>query len=95
MVNKKVGENVSTHISLEGDVKQFQGEFHRACLSMNDEIAIYICEWVNDIPLTDIFVGKYSMQMILAIWKSTQFLRALEMMKELLEGLTEKVEFVI
>lgn len=62
---------------------------------MNDEIAIYICEWVNDIPLTDIFVGKYSMQMILAIWKSTRFLRALEMMKELLEGLTEKAEFVI
>lgn len=54
-----------------------------------------IREWVNDIPLTDIYVSKYSISMILALWNSTDFLKALEVMKNLSEGYTEKAELKI
>lgn len=52
-------------------------------------------EWAEGMPLTDIFAGPYSLPMILAIWHSSDFLRALEVMEELLEGRTETAELRI
>lgn len=45
--------------------------------------------------MTDIYVGKYSLPMILAIWQSRDFLHALEVMTELYEGHTEAAEIQI
>ncbi|MGI6095701.1 MAG: hypothetical protein ACOYBL_09750 [Lachnospiraceae bacterium] len=49
-------------------------------------------EWSEKQALTDIYVGKYSLPMILAIWNSRDFLRALEVMAELSEGKVEIAE---
>ena len=54
-----------------------------------------LCEWSEERPLSDIYVGKYTLPMILAIWNSKDFLRALEVMKELCEGKTETAELKI
>lgn len=52
-------------------------------------------EWSKGEKLTDIYVGKYSMPMILAIWGSRDFLKALEVMAELAKGSTEIAELKI
>ena len=52
-------------------------------------------EWADGQKLTDIFIGKYSLPMILAIWNSKDFLRALEVMAELDEGSIETAELRI
>jgi hypothetical protein len=52
-------------------------------------------EWVEEKPLTDIYVGKYSLPMILTIWNSRDFLRALEVLNELQEGNVESAELKI
>ena len=54
-----------------------------------------VCEWVRNMPLTDVYVGEYSLPMILSIWNNSDFLRALEVMEELLEGHTEMAELKI
>lgn len=43
-------------------------------------------EWSKGQKLTDIYIGKYSLPMILAIWNSKDFLSALEVMTELAKG---------
>ncbi len=52
-------------------------------------------EWAKGEKLTDIYIGQYSMPMILAIWKSRDFLKALEAMSELAKGNTEIAELKI
>lgn len=52
-------------------------------------------EWSEKLALTDIYVGKYSLPMILAIWNSKDFLRALGVMTELSEGNVETAEMKI
>lgn len=52
-------------------------------------------EWSDGQKLTDIFIGRYSLPMILAIWNSKDFLRALEVMAELDEGSIETAELRI
>lgn len=54
-----------------------------------------LCEWAEERPLTDIYVGKYSLPMILSIWQSRDFLHALKVMTELYEGHTEAAEIQI
>ena len=52
-------------------------------------------EWAKDQKLTDIYIGQYSLPMILAIWNSRDFLKALEVMIELGKGNTEIAELKI
>ncbi len=52
-------------------------------------------EWSEHQALTDIFIGKYSLPMVLAIWNSRDFLRALEVMTELSRGNVEAAELKI
>ncbi|MCD8148319.1 MAG: hypothetical protein LUE92_01895 [Clostridiales bacterium] len=49
-------------------------------------------EWSKRQKLTDIYIGNYSLPMILAIWNSRDFLRALEIMIELEKGNIEIAE---
>lgn len=54
-----------------------------------------VWEWAEDRSFTDIYIGKYCLSMILKIWNSEDFLRALEVMQELLEGNIKKAELKI
>ena len=60
-------------------------------------VALYpnVQEWSEEQALTDIYVGKYSLPMILAIWNSRDFLKALEVLTELSEGNVETAEMKI
>lgn len=49
-------------------------------------------EWAKGKKLTDIYIGQYSLPMILAIWKNRDFLKAMEVMTELANGNTEIAE---
>lgn len=52
-------------------------------------------EWAKGQKLTDIYIGQYSLPMIMAIWNSRDFLKALEVMTELAKGNTEIAELKI
>lgn len=52
-------------------------------------------EWAKGQKLADIYIGQYSLPMILAIWNSKDFLKALEVMTELAKGNTEIAELQI
>lgn len=58
-------------------------------------LAQNIEEWAKGENLTDIYIGQYSMPMILALWNSRDFLKALEAMIELAKGNTEIAELKI
>lgn len=58
-------------------------------------LAQNIEEWSKGQNLTDIYIGKYSLPMILAIWNSKDFLSALEVMAELAKGNIEIAELRI
>lgn len=45
-----------------------------------------VCEWAESRPLSDIYVGRYSLPMIFSIWGRKDFVGALEIMMELLQG---------
>ena len=49
-------------------------------------------EWSKGQKLTDIYIGKYTLPMILTIWNSKDFLNALEVMSELEKGNVEAAE---
>lgn len=52
-------------------------------------------EWSKGQKLTDIYIGKYTLPMILAIWNSKDFMSALEVMAELAKGSVEIAELRI
>ena len=52
-------------------------------------------EWSKGQKLTNIYIGKYTLPMILAIWNSKDFLNALEVMDELEKGNVETAELRI
>lgn len=52
-------------------------------------------EWAKGQKLTDIYIGQYSLPMILAIWKNRDYLKAMEVMAELAKGNTEIAELKI
>lgn len=58
-------------------------------------LAQNIKEWEKGQKLTDIYIGQYSLPMILAIWKNRDFLKAMEVMTELAKGNTETAELKI
>lgn len=43
-------------------------------------------QWAAGVPLEDIYVGKYSVPLIMAIWGSCDFIGALEVISEYLNG---------
>ncbi|MCR5835603.1 MAG: hypothetical protein K6G88_03765 [Lachnospiraceae bacterium] len=45
-----------------------------------------VVEWIEGRPLTDIYVDKYTIPMILTIWNNQDFLKALEVICELQLG---------
>ena len=51
-----------------------------------------VFEWVSGSELSDVFIGRYSLPMILSIWNSSDFLRALAVMEELKNGETDTAE---
>ena len=59
------------------------------------QLYINVYQWIKGDEISDIYIGKYSLPMILDIWKSNDFLRALEVMCELSQGDTEKAELKI
>lgn len=59
------------------------------------QLYINVYQWIKGEEISDIYIGKYSLPMILSIWKSNDFLRALEVICELSQGDTEKAEFNI
>lgn len=54
-----------------------------------------VCEWIQGDNISDIYISDYSIPMILSIWKSTDFLRALEVMMDLSQSKFEQAEFKI
>ena len=52
-------------------------------------------EWSKGQKLTDIYIGKYTLPMILAIWNSIDFLKSLEGMYELEKDNLETAELKI
>lgn len=58
-------------------------------------LAQNIEEWSQGQKLTDIYIGKYTLPMILTIWDSYDFLRALEVLAELAKGNVEIAELKI
>ena len=54
-----------------------------------------IHEWVNGETLTDIYADKYSVPMIMAIWGRPDFIGALEVITELLQGDADRAERLI
>lgn len=56
---------------------------------------INIMEWIQGDSISDIYISDYSIPMILSIWKSTDFLRALEVMRDLSQSKFEQAEFKI
>ncbi len=54
-----------------------------------------LIEWQDNQPLTDIYIDRYSLPMILSIWGSRDFLRAFDVMVELAKGHIESAEFKI
>ena len=62
---------------------------------MSREAAAECTGMVGNRTLTDIYIGKYSLPMILAIWDSKDFLSAWEVMTELAEGEIETAEMRI
>lgn len=59
------------------------------------ELAQNLEEWAKEQKLTDIYIGQYSLPMILAIWKNRDFLKAMEVMTELAKGNTKIAELKI
>ena len=51
-----------------------------------------VYEWMEGRPLSDIFIEKYSIPMILSIWRSNDFLGALDVITELSQGDVDKAE---
>ena len=54
-----------------------------------------VWEWMEDRPLTDIFVEGYSLPMILSLWGNRDFLRALTVMQMVANGEKKQAESVI
>lgn len=52
-------------------------------------------EWSEHQILTDIYIGKYSLPMIMSIWNNRDFLKAMEVMNELSDGKIETAELKI
>lgn len=52
-------------------------------------------EWSEQQTLTDIYIGRYSLPMVMAISKSRDFIKALEIMIELSDGNVETAELKI
>lgn len=78
----------------------FAGEvaYNKAVQTLKEcPAALYpnVQEWSEKQELTDIYVGKYSLPMLLVIWNSRDFLKALEVMTELTEGNVETAEMKI
>lgn len=57
-----------------------------------EQLAQNVCEWVEDRPLTDIFVDGYSLPMIFYIWGNRDFLRAFHLMQMVVNGETKQAE---
>lgn len=76
-----------------------QEEAHKKAAQMLKECPALLTqnveEWSEGQMLTDIYIGRYSLPMILAIWNSSDFLRALEVMNELASGNAETAELKI
>lgn len=48
-----------------------------------DRLLPNIDEWSRGLPLSDIYISKYSVPMILAMWKNNDFISAVEVMIEM------------
>lgn len=48
-----------------------------------DKLLPNVDEWSRGLPLSDIYIGQYSVPMILAMWKSSDFISAAEVMIEM------------
>lgn len=83
--------HIEYHMSMEAaHVRTLQVE--KRCPK---QLYINVYQWIKGDEISDIYIGKYSLPMILDIWKSNDFLRALEVMCELSQGDTEKAELKI
>lgn len=51
-----------------------------------DQLIKNVYEWIDGVELTDIYIGKYSVPMIMAVWKNQDFIGALEVMTEFMHG---------
>lgn len=49
-------------------------------------------QWAAGIPLEDIYVGKYSVPLIMAIWGSRDFIGAVEVISDYLNGNQDTAE---
>lgn len=99
-------EDMNTNINIEKLSNKISREYHfdTQMADAKAEELINMCppslhqniiEWSEDALVTDIYIGNYSVPMILRIWKSCNFLRAVEVMTELYNGNTETAELKI
>ena len=72
-----------------------QAAFEKAAqiqLDCPEQLVQNVYEWVEERPLTDIFVDGYSLPMILYIWGNRDFLRAFRLMQMVANGETKQAE---
>ena len=99
---KKESKKITTGSSVDKIVKEYnltEEDAHNKAVKIlercPEKLRQNVQEWSENRTLTDIYIGKYSLPMILAIWDSKDFLSAWEVMTELAEGEIETAEMRI
>lgn len=87
-MSKSIQNKLKTKIQEVYGLEEFAAYKRATDLLKNCSVHLLpnVYEWVEGRPLSDIYVDKYSISMILSIWNSNDFLRALEVICELQQG---------
>lgn len=67
-----------------------QGKSEKILRECPPQLMQNILEWAAGKPLSDIYIDRYSIPMVMSIWENNDFLRALSVVIELLQGDADK-----
>jgi hypothetical protein len=89
-IQKKLAERISKDYFLSQENAQVKVlQIYSSCPS---QLITNVEQWAKNASLTDIFIGKYSIPMIMAIWGCQDFLSALEVITEYFNGDADAAE---
>lgn len=83
-VKKKLTERICREYCI--DQCNAQAKTSELCLKCPDLLKKNLYQWACEEQLEDIYVGKYSVPMVMAIWGNSDFLSAVEVVTEYLTG---------
>lgn len=83
-LKKKLEERICREYYL--DRRNAQIKASELCLKCPDLLKQNLYQWACEEQLKDIYVGKYSVPMVMAIWGNSDFLGAVEVVIEFLIG---------